>query len=231
MGKKPTDITGRKYGKLTVIGIAGKGKDGRILWDCLCECGNHIFAKYNALENGRVKSCGCLKAERIGNLNKTHGESGSRLWRVWVAMRRRCNNKNDKDYGGRGIRVCEEWDNNFSSFKEWAYEHGYDENAAFMQCTIDRIDVNGDYCPENCRWVDIKVQVNNSRHNHCVTYKDETHNLKQWSEILGVNYRLLVDRIDVLGWPIEDAFTIPIGKYTANQRKKAKEKEEYGASA
>lgn len=211
MAKKPTNIIGQRYGKLLVIGTAGKGSDGRVQWDCLCECGKHVFVKYHDLKTGKVKSCGCLKAERVGNLNKIHGDSKSRLWFVWVAMRERCYNKNYnnyKNYGERGIKVCEEWNNNFYSFREWAYMNGYDENAEYMKCTLDRIDVNGDYCPENCRWVSLIEQSRNKRNNHYVEINGETKILTDWIKEYKINSSTVWYRVKH-GWDIIDALTIP----------------------
>lgn len=127
--------------------------------------------------------------------NHKHGQYNTRLYRVWQGMKHRCYCETSTDwnsYGGKGIKVCDEWRNDFSSFRVWALENGYDENAPFMQCTIDRIDVDGDYCPENCRWVTAREQCNNYSRNIRITYKGETHTLKEWSQILNFPY----DRIN-----------------------------------
>ena len=122
-------------------------------------------------------------------------------------MKNRCNNQNCEryeDYGGRGIQVCDEWKDDFKSFYDWAMNNGYEEHL-----TIDRINNNGNYEPGNCRWVTNIVQANNSRHNHCVTYKGETHSLSEWSRILNLPFHLLSNRINSYGWSVERAFETP----------------------
>lgn len=130
-------------------------KDNRIIWKCLCECGRTAYVDTHSLTTGNTKSCGCKK---YGG-RRTHGEAASqtRLYRIWAAMKLRCNNKNNigfHRYGGKGIKVCDEW-NTFEVFRDWAMSNGYSD-----ELTIDRIDSNGDYVPENCRWVSYKVQIN-----------------------------------------------------------------------
>lgn len=132
-----------------------------------------------------------------------------RLYSIWVNMKARCNNKQGRDYhkyGGRGIQVCEEWQKDYTVFREWALAHGYQDNL-----TIDRIDNNGNYCPENCRWTTTKVQNNNQRSNILITYNNEIHTLQQWSEILSIKYTTLYRRIH-LGWDIDKTFTQKVRK-------------------
>ena len=143
-----------------------------------------------------------------------HGEYKTRLHKAWRSMKERCLYKTSvgyKNYGGRGITVCQEWLKSYIAFRDWSYANGYDPNAAFGECTLDRIDVNGNYEPSNCRWVPQKIQSNNVRRNRRITYNGETHTIAEWAEKLGVNYHSLYTRID-RGWSLDEVFTIPFDK-------------------
>lgn len=166
MGRNVEDLTGKKFGRLTVIQNAGYyvGKTGhrRSQYLCRCDCGKEITVRSDSLTTGNTRSCGCLFLE--GN-NKTHGHHGERLYRIWNGMKCRCEKPYAEKYpiyGGRGITLCEEW-HDYAVFREWAYANGYDENAKYGDCTIDRVDVNQGYSPDNCRFVDMKTQNNNKR--------------------------------------------------------------------
>lgn len=162
---KFNDLTGEKVGKLTVIEQNGRTKDRRIIWKCKCECGNIVNVSSHDLKNGHTKSCGCLQKEIISNIRYRHGDRDERLYGVWKSMKQRCENKNCKSYkwyGAKGVSVCSDW-HDYSVFKQWAIEHGYDKNAEYGKCTIDRIDSYKDYSPDNCRWVSMAIQATNKR--------------------------------------------------------------------
>jgi len=162
---KLIDLSNKKFGRLTVIQRAKNSKNGDSRWFCKCVCGETKTIQGNHLRTGAIRSCGCLEKENRFEVNKTHGESNTRLYGVWLGIRKRCFNINEPayhNYGGRGITVCHEWDN-YETFRDWAMANGYDPKAKRGECTIDRIDVDGNYEPSNCRWVDMKVQRQNQR--------------------------------------------------------------------
>lgn len=207
LASKFIDLLGKRFGKLKVIGyIQPKaGKRGR--WDCICDCGNRkSFVTHHLTEMG-VSSCGCLLSEKTIERNTTHGESSSRLYNTWRKMKDRCINPNQtyfEHYGGRGIKVCEEWLNSFESFRDWAFKNGYND-----ELTIDRIDNNGNYEPSNCRWITMKEQANNTRKNLHFTYEGETHTLPEWAKIKGISYNKLYQRIHTSNWSFERAINTP----------------------
>ena len=173
-GRLAEDLVGMRFGALTVIGRAenrlfrkNDGKTGvRIYWICKCDCGNEKEVRAGHLKSGKIISCGCIGQIHSTEAKIKHNQRHTRLYGVWCNMKNRCYNKNVrsyKDYGKRGIKVCDEWIHDFGAFSEWAFANGYDPEAEYGKCTIDRIDVDGDYCPENCRGVDLKIQANNGR--------------------------------------------------------------------
>lgn len=172
MGKKK-NLTGIIFGNLEVLEESEKrDKNGNVYWVCRCSCGKTKEINGRSLTTGRTISCGCYNLEnnqkKLGQkkYKKTHGKSYSRLYLVYKAMKNRCYNKNVKkykNYGALGVSVCSEWKNDFVSFYNWAVKNGYDENAKFGDCTLDRINVYGNYCPENCRWISNKEQQKNKR--------------------------------------------------------------------
>ncbi len=194
ISKKKTrmDIAGKRFGHLTVIGYAFTNNHNKSMWHCRCDCGKKIIVSGSHLVNGHTKSCGCFRVAASGDRVRKHGMKHTRLYRIWQGMKSRCTIESVPcfdSYGGRGITVCDEWSNSFEAFHDWAMSHGYSGNL-----TIDRIDVNGNYCPENCRWITQKEQCNNTRVNRTMTFNGEAHTLKEWSEITGINYRTMYSR-------------------------------------
>lgn len=208
MAKPIRDIVGQRFGRLTVIEPMSKGEDGRARWLCKCDCGNYKAVSNSNLGRGIV-SCGCKKAEclKSNEFRPIHGQSRTRLYGVWGSMVDRCNNPHAheyENYGGRGIKVCDEWRNDYEQFEAWAMANGYDESAKRGKCTLDRIDLNGNYEPSNCRFIAIKEQNRNRRSNVLITYNGETHCMSEWAEIAGLKYGTFLKRI-YAGWSMEDA--------------------------
>lgn len=191
---KRLDLIGLKFGKLTVIKKLNIRKGKKVMWLCECECGRKCEVATSNLTGEKQKSCGCVK--KVGN--PTHGLYYTRQHRIWALMKDRCYNEkspNYKYYGGRGIKVCEEWKNSFSTFYEWAMNNGYADNLS-----IDRIDVNNDYCPENCRWATSTEQNNNTRKNKRIVYDSESHTLSEWAIIKNIPVSTLWSRLYRYGW-------------------------------
>lgn len=162
---KYLDLTGMRFGRLVVQKQKMRSKDRNIIWECKCECGNTTAVFGKDLKRGHTKSCGCLQKDKLRERRFKHGDRDSRLYSVWKTMKKRCENQNHKSYqwyGANGVVVCDEW-HDYSTFKEWAMQNGYDENAKRGECTIDRIDPYGNYEPKNCRWVSMAEQAKNKR--------------------------------------------------------------------
>ena len=160
------DLLGMKFGRLTVRKEAPK-RGKFICWECDCDCGNTAIVTTRDLRNGDTKSCGCLAQENRSACHVTHGQADTRLYFIWQNMKHRCNLENNVEYfryGGRGIKVCKEWEHDFGAFSTWAYENGYEPLAPRGECTIDRINNDAGYSPDNCRWVSMKEQCKNRRH-------------------------------------------------------------------
>jgi len=199
---------GKRFNNLTVIEpVFRKRADGfgSWYWRCKCDCGNETVSLPRDLISGRTKSCGCYKALVTGNRRRVHGETRTPLHMVWVSMRMRCRDKRVKNYGGRGICVCDEW-NDYVVFRDWALSHGYSEGL-----TIERIDVNGNYCPENCKWIPLVDQAKNKRNTLRVFVDGEYRRLLEVCNERGLNYDTVHGRIYASGWTVEDAIGVPTG--------------------
>ncbi len=190
-------MIGKKFNMLTVLEECNeRDKRNKIMYKCQCDCGNIVIVNGNNLRSGNSKSCGCLN-HKPNKHNFKHGKIRTRLYRIHHGMKDRCYNINGRDYntyGHRNIVVCDEWLNDFMNFYNWAINNGYKDNL-----TIDRIDVNGNYEPSNCRWVDMKTQQNNKRNNIILTYNGKTQTLTQWVNELDLEYSTVKGR-HYRGW-------------------------------
>lgn len=202
---------GQKYGFLTVLepleAVIDKGGRKRQKIRCQCDCGAIHDVDIHHLLSGKTKSCGCLRHVHR-ETEKSHQYVGTRIYRIWGNMVNRCTNPNNPaypNYGGRGIMVCDEW-RDFKKFLKWATENGYNETLQ-----IDRIDNDGGYFPENCRWTDRITQANNKRSNRITEYGGHVGTLKEIARIYGINYKVLHNRLK-LGWDIDRAITKPVRK-------------------
>ena len=203
------NLKNKTFGKLKVIEMTDKRKHGSVVWKCLCECGNTVEVTTNCLTRGKTKSCGCYCIEtRKKNCKQTfttHGQTKTKLYRVWQGMKRRCycpNSKSYKNYGERGIIICGSWKTNFQNFQTWAMDNGYKEGL-----TIERINVNGNYEPNNCTWIPLKEQNMNRRTTHYLTYNGKTLSITEWSQITGIPRRTISQRINRYCWTTEKALT------------------------
>ena len=196
------EITGKRYGRLVVVCENGRAPSGQILWECACDCGGVAVTTSTKLKSGHTQSCGCYARLRRSEANIKHGHmtrvNRHPLVNVWENMKRRCSDPKNRDfqrYGGRGIFVCERWvlgDGNISAFQCFLNDMGPRPGPEF---SIDRIDQNGPYCPENCRWADAKTQARNRRTTRLVEHKGGNISLAEFCEKTGVNYSAAATRL------------------------------------
>lgn len=212
----PIDIVGQKFGRLTVLKQSHKKqqikKNGNLgnfiyYYICKCDCGNTCIVEKFHLKYGHTQSCGCLKKEKIKKVNLKHGLEKSRLYHIWQGIKKRCLNPkehNYSQYGAIGIKICDEWKENSKNFIDWALANGYQDSL-----TIDRIDVNGNYEPSNCRWVNMKTQCRNRRNSIKISYQNEELLLIEWCEKLNLKYKKVYLRLKRYNWSIEKALSTP----------------------
>lgn len=197
------DIKGLKFGRLTVVKFIGK-HTGNFFWECLCSCGKSTTVRSSSLKRGKVVSCGCYGAQRVIEAKTKHGLAGTREYVAWASIIHRCTNQNAKgwkDYGGRGITICDRW----RSFTNFIADVGM---GAFAGCTIERIDNNGSYEPGNVRWATRKEQARNRRSNRHLTFKGRTKPIAAWADEVGVSAKVIYLRL-FYGWSTERALTQP----------------------
>ena len=203
---KHSDIIGNRYGRLVVIGEA-ENKGRRVMLKCRCDCGKEIITRKDGLVSGHTKSCGCANEEWMhsGKMNRKHGLTNDRAYWVWAKVRSRCYNANSREYpnyGGRGIKMCDEWQD-AEKFIKWCYENGYDATVPKGVCTLERIDVNGNYEPSNCCFKTNLEQQNNRRNNIFVEYNGRKQTIAEWSRELNIPYTTLLVGITKYHKPIE----------------------------
>lgn len=208
------DITGVKFGRLLAVKPVDKdiktNKSNEKYWLCECDCGRTTIVSGRALRNSSIKSCGCLNIERSKQSNTTHNKSNTRLYRIYYSLKRRCYKATSKDYnnyGERGITIYDKWlgKKGFINFYNWSIENGYSD-----ELTIDRIDVNGNYEPNNCRWVTPMINSNNKRNNVYILFNGERKTIAEWARVYGMNYSTLRRRISKYKWSIDKALLTPV---------------------
>lgn len=209
---KVKDITGRTINEWTVLEERGRNKSGGAMFWCRCSCGEERLVDGRSIRVGASTSCGHSRAEHM--LEKAreavtkHGGKKDRLYNVWIWMKARCNNPKSKfydRYGGRGIKLCGEWDASYAVFREWALNNGYDPTLKKGACTIERLDNDKGYAPDNCTWATSKAQCNNRSSNHILVWNGVSHTISEWSNITGIRKDTIRRRINIYQWSIERA--------------------------
>lgn len=199
------DLVGYRFGKLIILRYLGSTiKGGHAMWECLCDCGNITTTTTNHLNAGHTTSCGCAGRQARLRAKTKHGDCGTRLYGAYRDMKSRCYNHRNvgyRHYGGKGIRVCEKWLDSYGAFKEWALLNGYND-----ELTLDRRDINKDYCPENCRWATFTEQQNNTSRTRRILYNGNTQSVAEWARELGLPYTILYSRLKQSGWDAVKVF-------------------------
>lgn len=215
---KCKDLSGMKFGQLTALLYDGKKTaSGKRKWLCRCACGELLYVTVGDL--GKTKSCGCLKIVNNKSRSK-HNMTDTRIYNEWIGMKARCDNPKAthyKYYGGKGIKVCKEWGSDFLTFYKWAIENGYSDDL-----TLDRIDINKDYEPKNCRWVTMAIQNRNKRSNRYLTFNGKTQIIADWAHELGISSKSLCARMK-RGWSVAELLTTPKLETGQKIHKKIKE--------
>lgn len=201
------DLTNKRFGRLVALYYSGESK-----WYCKCDCGAEVDVLSQSLISGTTKSCGCFSRDTARKLKLTHGMTKTRFYSIWCNMRKRCNDPHIvayTNYGARGITVCDSWKNSFENFRDDMYKSYQEHVDKFGEknTSIDRIDVDGDYCKENCRWATAKEQAVNRSNNHLITFDGKTLTIAQWATVTHINPKKLWGRIVKLKWPVERALT------------------------
>jgi hypothetical protein len=199
-------FSGFRSGRLTAVYEAAERWGYMRVFMCQCECGEACFVRAALLTNGSTKSCGCLNREMFRKRFTTHGMRRHRIYSIWGHMRHRCQNPNSSKYpiyGGRGIKVCERW----QTFENFLADMGLPPTKKH---SLDRIDVNGNYEPGNCRWATDKEQGNNRRDNRLIPFNGATRTLAEWAEVTGLERFTISNRLDNLHWSVEKSLTTPV---------------------
>ena len=205
---KALELIGKRFGRLLVISRAENYQNPSggtaSMWNCTCDCGKQCVCRGSHLTGGKIVSCGCHGIQAVRNSLIKHNGTRTRLYGVWLNMRSRCYNKNVRsyaNYGKRGVTVCDKWKNDFAAFRDWALSTGYDDTAAYQQCTIERKDVNGNYEPSNCCWATAKEQANNRRpaalgeRSKLVLFRGNILTLTQLASAEGISYKAAQARV------------------------------------
>lgn len=200
--KKPVNISGQKFGMLYAIKLDSRDRHNRERWLFKCDCGKEKVIEKSSVKTGHTKSCGCWQIENNKVIGITHNKSKTREFKIWLGIKKRCLNKKHstyKNYGGRGIKICDRWKDSFENFLA-------DIGSAPSELySIDRIDNNGNYEPSNCKWVTRKEQNNNTRRNRIFSYEGNNYTLSNLCDKLELKYKLIYDRVTKLKWKIEEA--------------------------